>query len=75
MQYSFTNISKNYKTVYALNSVDFSFKSNEIVGIWGPNGSGKSTILNIISTMLEPDSGKIPKKLDPRKIGYLFQNP
>ncbi|MCX8151070.1 MAG: ABC transporter ATP-binding protein [Candidatus Bathyarchaeota archaeon] len=52
-------VSKTFGGVQALKRVDLSVNKNEIVGLVGPNGSGKSTILNIISGVYKPDSGKI----------------
>ncbi len=65
--------------------VDFSV-GNEILGIMGESGSGKTSILNIISGILEPDSGEIDLngkilfsnsvnlKPQDRNVGYVFQD-
>jgi lipopolysaccharide transport system ATP-binding protein len=45
--------------VVALNSVTFSVKQGERIGILGENGSGKSTLLKIISGVLRPSSGDV----------------
>jgi len=52
-------ISKKYgnKTVVAGES--FNLKQGDILGFIGPNGAGKTTSINMISTLLSPDSGKI----------------
>jgi len=52
-------ISKKYgdKTVVAKES--FCVKQGDILGLIGPNGAGKSTSINMISTLLLPESGKI----------------
>ncbi|RLE17122.1 MAG: hypothetical protein DRJ14_07265 [Acidobacteria bacterium] len=42
-----------------LNSVDFSAKSGEFIGIVGPNGSGKTTLLRLVAGILRDFSGKI----------------
>ena len=44
---------------WALDNVSFSIRKGETVGIIGQNGSGKSTILNLISRIIEPTTGKI----------------
>jgi len=43
----------------AVNALDMTVESGEIVGLLGPNGSGKTTALNLVSGVLRPDSGAI----------------
>lgn len=52
--------------------VTFNLSPGDRVGLIGKNGAGKSTLLKIISSKINPDSGKIshPKTF---KIGYLPQ--
>lgn len=52
-------LSKKYGEKKALDSVSFSLKEGEIVGLIGKNGAGKSTILKSIAGILQFDSGKI----------------
>jgi sodium transport system ATP-binding protein len=42
----------------AVDSVSFSVKKGEIVGLIGENGAGKTTIFRMIATMLKPTSGR-----------------
>jgi len=45
--------------VTALNEVDISIESKNIVGLLGPNGAGKTTLFNVVSGFLKPDNGRI----------------
>lgn len=57
MSIEVSNISKNYGTQKALDSVSFSVKKGEIVGFLGPNGAGKSTLMKILTTYINADEG------------------
>ena len=46
------------KTVTAVNDVTFDVMRGEIFGLLGPNGAGKSTLIRILTTLLQPTSGK-----------------
>jgi branched-chain amino acid transport system ATP-binding protein len=50
---------KTFGGVLAVHDVSFDVTSNEITAIIGPNGAGKTTILNIITGIYTPTSGKI----------------
>ena len=43
----------------ALGGVDITVNPGEFVSIVGRSGSGKTTFLNVLSTLLKPDSGQI----------------
>lgn len=64
-----------------LNNLSLSIHERDIHAVLGSNGSGKSTLLKIISGILKPQHGKIEmngkklKAIDPKRIGYLPQNP
>ncbi len=44
---------------YAVKNVSFSCQPGEVLGLLGPNGAGKTTSLRMLSTALQPTSGKI----------------
>lgn len=52
-------ISKYYPGVKALQGVDFSIESGEIVAVVGENGAGKSTLMKVLSGAIQPDGGTI----------------
>jgi lipoprotein-releasing system ATP-binding protein len=47
------------RTLHILRGVSFEVRSGELVAITGPSGIGKTTLLHIIGTLDEPDSGEI----------------
>jgi ABC-type sugar transport system ATPase subunit len=52
-------INKSFGAVQALKNVDFEVRPGEVVALIGDNGAGKSTLINVITGVLEPDSGEI----------------
>lgn len=56
-----SNLSKTFVSrhgaVMALKGVSFHVDAGKVFALLGPNGSGKTTTLNILSKLLEPDSG------------------
>lgn len=54
-----TGLTKSYKNSPAVSNLSFSVKKGEILGLLGPNGAGKSTTINILATVLKPDSGNV----------------
>lgn len=51
--------SNDSNLIRALDNINFSVKSGEVVGIVGRNGAGKSTLLKILSRTTAPSSGLI----------------
>src|SRR3990167_3772180 len=47
------------KTVTAVDGISFSVRKGEIFGLLGPNGAGKSTTINMLTGLLEKDSGTV----------------
>lgn len=41
----------------AVDGVDLSVTTGSIYGVLGPNGAGKSTVINMLATLMTPDSG------------------
>ena len=52
-------VSVNYGGFRALGNVELKATGDEIVGLIGPNGAGKTTLLNVITGLVEPDSGRV----------------
>jgi ABC-2 type transport system ATP-binding protein len=53
------SVSKSFGNIEAVSDVSFSIDKGEIFGILGPNGAGKSTIVNILNTLVKPDTGDV----------------
>ena len=83
----FSDVSKKFGVVTALDKVSFEVERGEFVFITGPSGAGKTTILKLILAELIPDSGKVEingidtknlKESDTpifrQKIGVVFQD-
>lgn len=87
-----TGVTKVYtvgdSTITALDNVDFTGESGEVVVVMGPSGAGKTTFLTIAGALLRPTAGaveiagndvarmkeaKLPA-IRRRHIGFIFQN-
>ncbi len=55
----FNNISLSYGNRLILDNLNFKINESQIFGMLGPNGVGKSTIFNLITGLINPNSGKI----------------
>jgi ABC-2 type transport system ATP-binding protein len=51
------NLHKSFKGKVVLKGLDFEVERGEIFTLLGSNGAGKTTTINILSTLLKPDSG------------------
>ncbi len=51
------NLSKQFKSLTAVDDISFSVSEGEVFGFLGPNGAGKTTTINILCTLLAPTSG------------------
>jgi len=75
-----TNLRKEFSSLVAVNDIDYSIESGQVVGLIGPNGAGKTTLLRMLATVLPPTDGTVeicgfnlqkqPLQIR-RKIGYL----
>jgi NitT/TauT family transport system ATP-binding protein len=68
--------------VVALERLSLEVREGEFLSLLGPSGCGKSTALRIIAGLSEPTSGKVEwvegeaaRARDPRRIGFVFQEP
>ncbi len=78
---SIDNLTKNYRTIKALDKVSFSVPEKTVFGILGPNGSGKTTLLGIVMDILKVTGGSYKWAGDQttdelrKKIGTLLETP
>jgi ABC-2 type transport system ATP-binding protein len=78
------NLVKTFGEVKAVNGVSFDVHAGEIFAFLGPNGAGKTTTIQMLTTLVRPDGGRIAiDGLDPkaqphevrRRFGIVFQDP
>jgi len=74
------DLSKNFKNVRAVQSVNLNVKKGDVYGFLGPNGSGKTTTIKMLLGLTHPNSGNVfingrniaENSVDLRaRIGYL----
>jgi ABC-2 type transport system ATP-binding protein len=77
-------LTKTYKGVNALQSLDLKVSKNSIFGFLGPNGAGKTTTIKLLLGLARPTSGSatifgmdsVRDSTEIRKrVGYLAQDP
>jgi ABC-2 type transport system ATP-binding protein len=52
-------LTKYFRDVHALDGVDLQVPRGSVLGVLGPNGAGKTTAVKILTTLLQPDSGRV----------------
>lgn len=55
----FTNVSKRFGSVQALDELNLQLSQGKIFGLFGPNGAGKSTAMKMIAGLNQPDQGSV----------------
>jgi ABC-2 type transport system ATP-binding protein len=77
-------LSKTYKNIQALKSLDLRVAKHSIFGFLGPNGAGKTTTIKLLLGLTQPTSGtgsifgydiKHQNVQIRRRVGYLAQDP
>ena len=76
------SIRKSFGAFAALNGIDLTVNSGELVTLLGPSGSGKTTLLRVIAGFEDPNAGSVLLKGEDvtvlaaaeRNIGMVFQN-
>jgi ABC-2 type transport system ATP-binding protein len=53
------HLTKAYENIKVVDNISFSVKRGEILGILGPNGAGKTTTLEILTGLINSDSGEV----------------
>ena len=75
-------VNKAFGDFKALNEINLSIQSGELVALLGPSGCGKTTLLRIIAGLEKPDSGRIifngddvsRRDVRKRNVGFVFQH-
>ena len=82
MSIEVTGVNKQFGQFKALNEINLSIQSGELVALLGPSGCGKTTLLRIIAGLETPDSGSIgfhgedvsEHDVRDRNVGFVFQH-
>lgn len=78
------NLTKKFQDITAVDSINVSIDKGDVFGFLGPNGAGKTTVINMMTGIIVPTSGRcyihdmdiVEKPIEVKKIiGYLPDNP
>lgn len=75
----FTEVTKRFASILAVNAFSAQVKQGEIFGLVGPDGAGKTTLLRLLVNLIDPDTGTItiegrpPHGFPREKLGYMPQ--
>ena len=81
---SVSGLTKKFKDFAAVDNISFTVKKGEIFAFLGPNGAGKSTTIKMLTTLMQPTSGKLMinghnparnKDAVRMSFGIVFQDP
>jgi branched-chain amino acid transport system ATP-binding protein len=53
------HLTRRFGGLVAVDGVDFTVRTGEVVSVVGPNGAGKTTLFNLITGVLRPNDGRI----------------
>jgi ABC-type branched-subunit amino acid transport system ATPase component len=56
---------KSFGGIKAVDGCHFSVRQGSITSLIGPNGAGKSTVFNLVTGLMQPDSGEVILKGEP----------
>jgi ABC-2 type transport system ATP-binding protein len=54
-----SGLTKRFGKTQALDGLDLTAESGQVVALLGPNGAGKTTFIRMVATLLRPDSGQL----------------
>ncbi len=59
MSISIKNLNKSYKDAQIIKNLNLEVSSGSIFGLLGSNGAGKTTIVSILNSLIQKDSGEV----------------
>ena len=82
MSIEVSHIAKRFGSFTALDDINLSFPSGQLVALLGPSGCGKTTLLRVIAGLESPDSGRVlfhgedasDQDVRERQVGFVFQH-